>query len=160
MLKTIATFNTEIDAELIKGKLESSGIKSFIFKDDCGGMRPHMNLTEGVQLKVADIDFETADTILRMETDENVLQSEETDSTKKINQLLYRSRGWILVGFAVIPGWISFPLSFIYATRAFNSYKDASIKDLVLKNKIVRLQFTSALFSVLFWGVTICFISI
>ncbi len=158
-LKTIATFGTEIEAELFKGKLESSGIKAFIFKDDCGGMRPHMQLTDGVKLKVAAIDLEIAKEILNTDSDdEQQIDTDEPDSIKRIRQLLHRSRGWILVGFAVIPGWISFPISFIYSTKAFKTYKDADIKDSALKNQILRIQFVSAFFTILFWGASIYYI--
>jgi hypothetical protein len=161
MLKTIAIFSTDIEAELIKGKLESSGIESFIFKDDCGGMRPHMQLTDGVQLKVADADFETAKDILTIESDEEQpVQTEETDSTKSISQLLHRARGWILVGFAIIPGWISFPISFIYSIMASKRYNESGIKDDGLKNQILRIQIASAFFTILFWSAAIYYISI
>ena len=56
-LITIASFSSDFEAEIAKGKLQSSGIESFIFKDDCGGMRPHMLLTAGVQLKVIERDL-------------------------------------------------------------------------------------------------------
>lgn len=55
-LVTIESFQNEIEAEIAKGRLKSAGIKSFIFKDDCGGTRPHMQLTLGVDLKVRQID--------------------------------------------------------------------------------------------------------
>ncbi len=161
MLKTIATFSTEIDAELLKGKLNSSGIDSFIFKDDCGGMRPHMQITDGVQLKVADVDLETAKVILNIENDEEqLLNTEETENARNINNLLYRARGWILVGFAIIPGLISFPISYIYSTRAYKKYNESGFKDSRLKNKILRIQFTSALFTIMFWSVAIYYFCI
>jgi len=161
MLKTIATFSTEIDAELLKGKLDSSGIESFIFKDDCGGMRPHMQLTDGVHLKVADVDFETAKDILNIESDEEqLIHTKETENTKIISHLLHRARGWVLVGFTIIPGLISFPISFIYSTKASKKYNESGIKDSRLKNKILRIQFTSALFTILFWLVAIYYFSI
>ena len=59
-LVTIEIFQNEIEAELTKERLKDEGITSFIFKDDCGGTRPHMQLTIGVELKVRQIDFERA----------------------------------------------------------------------------------------------------
>lgn len=160
MLKTIATFSTDIEAELLRSKLESSGIDSYIFKDDCGGMRPHMQLTDGVQLKVADADFETAKDILAIRSEEEELEpSEGIDVIKNINHLLHRARGWILVGFAVIPGWISFPISFIYSSMAYKLYNESGILDEGIKNRIRRLQFVSALFTILFWLAAIYYIS-
>lgn len=161
MLKTLTTFSSEIEAEILKSKLESAGIESFIFKDDCGGMRPHLQLTDGVRLKVSDVDLETAQNIMQLERDkEQLTQEENIDSDKNISILLHRARGWILVGFAIIPGWISFPISFIYATKALRNYNKYSIEDNILRNKIIRLQITSAFFTVLFWMVTILYISI
>ena len=64
-LVTIEIFQNEIEAELAKEHLKSEGIKSFIFKDDCGGTRPHMQLTLGVDLKVRQIDFARASDILK-----------------------------------------------------------------------------------------------
>jgi len=64
-LVTIETFQNEIEAELTKEHLKSEGIKSFIFKDDCGGTRPHMQLTAGVELKVRQIDYAQASGILK-----------------------------------------------------------------------------------------------
>jgi hypothetical protein len=64
-LVTIETYQNEIEAELAKGRLKGEGIKSFIFKDDCGGTRPHMQLTLGVFLKVRQIDLARASDILK-----------------------------------------------------------------------------------------------
>lgn len=64
-LVTIETFQNEIEAELTKEHLKSEGIKSFIFKDDCGGTRPHMQLTAGVELKVRQTDYSQASGILK-----------------------------------------------------------------------------------------------
>ena len=63
-LVTIETFQNDIEAEIVKGRLMNAGIKSFIFKDDCGGTRPHMQLTLGVDLKVRQIDFARASEVL------------------------------------------------------------------------------------------------
>ncbi len=63
-LVTIKSFPNEIEAGLAKGYLLNAGISSFIFKDDCGGARPHMQLTLGVELKTRQVDFERASDIL------------------------------------------------------------------------------------------------
>ena len=160
MLKTIATFGSNIEAELIRGKFETYGIESFISKDDCGGMRPHMQLTDGVQLKVSDADFEKAKDILTIkDEDEGQIEIEEDDGSIKIKHLLHRARGWILVGFAIIPGWISFPISLIYSTLAYRHFNKSCIKDDSMKNRILRIQFASAFFTVLYWSATICYIT-
>ena len=51
-LVTVQSFSNDIDAEIIRGKLSSAGIKAFIVKDDCGGTDPMMQLVFGVKLKV------------------------------------------------------------------------------------------------------------
>jgi len=50
----IGNYENEIDAEIAKGRLESSGILSFIIKDDGGGMIPSLQNAEGVHLVVAE----------------------------------------------------------------------------------------------------------
>jgi len=59
-LVTVKTFQNEIEAELAKERLENEGIKCFLFKDDCGGAEPNMQLTLGVDLKVRQADFARA----------------------------------------------------------------------------------------------------
>jgi hypothetical protein len=51
-LVTIRSFDSEVEAELAKTKLESEGIESFLSRDDCGGLRPAMTFTNGVKLIV------------------------------------------------------------------------------------------------------------
>ena len=51
-LVTIRSFDSEVEAELAKTKLESAGIKSFLSGDDCGGLRPAMTFTNGIKLVV------------------------------------------------------------------------------------------------------------
>ena len=156
---TVASFNSDFEAEIAKGKLQSSGIDSFIFKDDCGGMRPHMLLTAGVQLKVSEQDWSEAKNILLAEVDDAVqITDPDEEAYKKVHLLLNRARGWILVGFAIIPGWISFPISYVYATKASNFRKLNKIDDSELKGQIYRLRFVSGLFSLLFWTVSFFYI--
>ncbi len=57
---TIQSFTTEIEAEIVKGKLQSEGIASYIIKDDCGGMYPQLRLTQGVLLRVQASDRDLA----------------------------------------------------------------------------------------------------
>ena len=51
-LATIASFNSDHEAELARGVLQSEGIEAYISKDDCGGMLPHLQSITGVHLKV------------------------------------------------------------------------------------------------------------
>ncbi len=59
-LKLIKTFNSRMEAELIKSLLEANGIKSIIMSDDAGEMYPSAQLYWGVRLFVKEQDFETA----------------------------------------------------------------------------------------------------
>lgn len=63
-LATIATFNSDHEAELARGILQSEGIEAFVFKDDCGGMLPQMQIIRGVHLKVNRQDEKRAREIL------------------------------------------------------------------------------------------------
>jgi hypothetical protein len=46
-LITVASFSSDFEADIARGKLQSSGFASFIFKDDCGGMRSIWGRTKG-----------------------------------------------------------------------------------------------------------------
>lgn len=61
----VGKYKNEIDAEIAKGHLESSGIPAFIIKDDGGGMFPSLQSAEGVQLLVAETQKEKARNILQ-----------------------------------------------------------------------------------------------
>jgi hypothetical protein len=62
----VGEYENEIDAEIAKGHLESSGISASITKDDGGGMLPSLQNSEGVQLLVAESQREKAEKILRI----------------------------------------------------------------------------------------------
>ncbi|HEO65742.1 MAG TPA: DUF2007 domain-containing protein [Spirochaetes bacterium] len=64
-LIVLATFTNEINAEIVRAKLEANGINSFVFKDDCGGMEPQLQLILGVQVLVDSEDIEKAKKLLR-----------------------------------------------------------------------------------------------
>jgi hypothetical protein len=61
----IANYENEIDAEIAKGHLESSGIQASVIKDDGGSMLPSMQITEGAQLVVNETQSEKAKKILQ-----------------------------------------------------------------------------------------------
>jgi len=61
----IATYSDEMSAEVARAALESNGIYAFVSKDDCGGMRPHWQLTIGVRLMIRKADAEVAAEILQ-----------------------------------------------------------------------------------------------
>ena len=57
-------FSNVIDARMSQQVLQGSGVKAFVFKDDVGGMEPHLQLTGGARLVVNRTDAERAHQIL------------------------------------------------------------------------------------------------
>lgn len=60
----LKTFNNEIEAEMARQMLKDAGVKSFVSKDDGGGMEPQLQQTMGVRLIVNSADAESAQQIL------------------------------------------------------------------------------------------------
>jgi hypothetical protein len=60
----LKVFSTEMDAKMAQDVLGDDGIKAFVFKDDGGGMEPHLQRTNGVRLVVNRVDAERARKIL------------------------------------------------------------------------------------------------
>jgi len=58
-------FNNEIDAGMAQQLLRDADVRAFVFKDDGGGMEPHLQRTNGVRLVVSRADAERAHQILR-----------------------------------------------------------------------------------------------
>lgn len=58
-------FNNEIDAGMAQQVLQDAGVTAFVFKDDAGGMEPHLQRTAGVRLVVNSADAERAHKMLR-----------------------------------------------------------------------------------------------
>jgi hypothetical protein len=52
----IKMFDNEMDATIAQQVLEDSGVRAFVFKDDAGGMEPHLQRTGGVRLVVSRTD--------------------------------------------------------------------------------------------------------
>jgi hypothetical protein len=65
-LITIKTYSNRIEAEADKELLRNEGVKSVIFADDCGGMRPHMTFVSGVELVISEKDIDRACEILQI----------------------------------------------------------------------------------------------
>ncbi len=61
----IKSFSNETDAEMAYQALEESGVRAFVFKDDAGGMEPHLQRTGGVRLVVTRSDAERARQLLQ-----------------------------------------------------------------------------------------------
>lgn len=60
----LKVFATELDAKMARDVLLDEGITAFVFKDDGGGMEPHLQRTRGVRLVVNPMDAERAHKIL------------------------------------------------------------------------------------------------
>ena len=60
----LKVFVTEMDANMVQDILQDDGIKAFVFKDDAGGMEPHLQRTNGVRLVVNQVDADRARKIL------------------------------------------------------------------------------------------------
>jgi hypothetical protein len=60
----LKVFATEMDANMARDVLQDDGISSFVFKDDAGGMEPHLQRTNGVRLVVNRVEAERARKIL------------------------------------------------------------------------------------------------
>ena len=60
----VKVFATEIDAKMAQDVLNDEGITAFVFKDDGGGMEPHLQRTHGVRLVVKPGDAKRARKIL------------------------------------------------------------------------------------------------
>ena len=62
-LVAVRMFLNTIDAELAHGALSAAGIDAMVSADDCGGMRPHLQMG-GVALLVRQEDLRDATRIL------------------------------------------------------------------------------------------------
>ena len=60
----IRVFNNEIESAMAQQMLEEAGVKSFVFKDDVGGMEPQLQLVGGVRLIVNVADVQRAEDAL------------------------------------------------------------------------------------------------
>jgi predicted Fe-Mo cluster-binding NifX family protein len=61
----LKVFTTEMDANMARDVLKDEGVNAFIFKDDGGGMEPHLQRTNGVRLVVNRGDVDRAREILK-----------------------------------------------------------------------------------------------
>ena len=61
----LKVFTNELDAAMARDVLQDEGVTAFVFKDDSGGMEPHLQRTNGVSLRVSAADVQRAREILR-----------------------------------------------------------------------------------------------
>jgi Putative prokaryotic signal transducing protein len=61
----LRVFDNEIDARMAQQLLQGEGVATFVFKDDGGGMEPHLQRTIGVRLMLNRTDAEEAHDILQ-----------------------------------------------------------------------------------------------
>jgi hypothetical protein len=61
---TIASYSTEVEAQIAQVTLESNGVSSIILRDDAGGMLPSLHILANVKLAVDETDAELAREIL------------------------------------------------------------------------------------------------
>ena len=61
----LKVFDNEIEARMAQQRLQDAGVPTFIFKDDGGGMEPHLQRTNGVRLVLNSADAERAEDILQ-----------------------------------------------------------------------------------------------
>ena len=69
-LITIRTFSSESEAQIAKSALDAFGIDGILSHDDCGGQRPHLTLTGGIQLMVRSADAEQVEEVLTSQAEE------------------------------------------------------------------------------------------
>ncbi len=62
-LVVLRSYGSDIEAQLAHSALEAAGIDSIVRPDDCGGLRPHLQLP-GVDILVREEDAEEAIRVL------------------------------------------------------------------------------------------------
>ena len=60
----VGIFRNAWDADLAGGRLKAAGIPVSISADDCGGMRPNLQLTQGVRVLVPSGQAKLAEALL------------------------------------------------------------------------------------------------
>ncbi len=65
MAVVIASYSTEVEAQIAQATLESNGISSIILRDDAGGMLPSLHILKAVRLAVLEEDAQEAREILQ-----------------------------------------------------------------------------------------------
>lgn len=61
----LRVFDNELEAQMAQQRLQDADVPTFIFKDDGGGMEPHLQRTNGVRLVLKSTDAERAEHVLQ-----------------------------------------------------------------------------------------------
>ncbi len=61
----LRVFDNDLEARMAQQLLQGAGVATFIFKDDGGGMEPHLQRTIGVRLMLNSADAERAHDVLQ-----------------------------------------------------------------------------------------------
>ena len=59
-MSILKTFTNETEAQMALNHITALGVSALLQMDNCGGMRPHFDISRGVDLLVADDDLEKA----------------------------------------------------------------------------------------------------
>ncbi len=91
VVEVLVCYN-DLDAEIAKGILEKNGIEVFVVRDDCGGMEPQLQMTEGIKVLVPYSELKEASLLLKnlanKETGDNILQESESWKCSRCGELL------------------------------------------------------------------------
>jgi hypothetical protein len=77
----LETYTSELEAEMARARLQALGVEVMVRTDNCGGMRPHLDLQQGVRLFVAAENVEKARAILSTIADPGTVPSPWTCPT-------------------------------------------------------------------------------
>ncbi len=64
-LRELVICQNDLEAEIIKGLLQENLIEVYIQKDDCGGMNPQLQITEGIKVLVPSDQYQMAETLIK-----------------------------------------------------------------------------------------------
>ncbi len=109
------TFDSPIEAHLVKGRLENEGIPCFVTNENFSNLMPHYNriLDSGVQLMIRETDYNKAVTLLELNK-EKELVCPHCNST---NIKIFLGKNWPQKVVVIIVSLFSFvPFNNINAT--------------------------------------------
>ena len=77
-LRELVICKNDLEAQIIKGLLQENQIEAYIQKDDCGGMEPQLQITEGIKVLVPSDQYRMANTLI--ESYQNSSATDENDN--------------------------------------------------------------------------------